>query len=500
MFSYSSHQGFTGHGRQKPGIIIILATLLVILVLLLPAATAANISGSSNSTSVTNTLPVATSLPPTTATPILKDANTTAMATTTMVTIAKPAVKAPKIEFTVTPVDGIAPLTVTVYPVFNPAGGAPQYLVLDFGDGQQVNDTLKTSFEHTYMIAGSYTITLTSVNAGGSNVETLQSPVNVRIPVTATSAAPTSPTTVPNTTATVPVTIAATNVPVLNTTVGNATIPLPLTAAVGNISVNDTPCFYPNMTKADIRATPIEGPAPLRVNFFDNSTCAPPTAWQWDFGSPVNPGVKTMRDPIVTYAEPGTYNVTLLVINSFNNNSTKTLTGFIHVLPPVTPAPYPTAAPVVVPVPVIAPNFTANQTTGPAPLCVQFTESSTGPTAVTWFWEFGDGTNSTVKNPAHCYNNSGNFSVTLKTAPAGGAPVTKVRENYIIVTSGSTPFPMDLIFVIGIIIVILVVVGLFVMKRSGGSHHTHSGRHHDDTMQAEDETAETKGPRHGRDL
>ena len=67
------------------------------------------------------------------------------MATTTMVTIAKPAVKAPKIEFTVTPVDGIAPLTVTVYPVFNPAGGAPQYIVLDFGDGQQVNDTLKTS-------------------------------------------------------------------------------------------------------------------------------------------------------------------------------------------------------------------------------------------------------------------------------------------------------------------------------------------------------------------
>ena len=62
-------------------------------------------------------------------------------------------------------------------------------------------------------------------------------------------------------------------------------------------------------------------------------------AWQWDFGSPVNPGVKTMRDPIVTYAEPGTYNVTLLVINSFNNNSTKTLKGFIHVLPPVTPDP-----------------------------------------------------------------------------------------------------------------------------------------------------------------
>ena len=501
MFSYSSHPWITGHGRQKPGIILILATLLVILALLLPAATAADISMSSNSTSVTNALPAVTSLPPTTAPPILKDVNTTTQVTTAPTTIAKPVIKAPKIEFTATPADGIAPLTVTVYPVFNPVGGAPQYLVLDFGDGQQVNDTLKTSYEHTYMIAGSYTITLTSVNAGGSNVETLQSPISVRIPVAVTSGAPTSvPTGVPNTTATVPVTAVTTNVPVLNATAVNTTIPLPFIVTVANISVNDAPCFYPNMTQADIRATPVEGPAPLRVNFFDNSSCAPPMAWQWDFGSPVNPGIKTMRDPIVTYAEPGIYNVTLLVINSFNNNSTKTLTGFIHVLPPVTPAPYPTTIPVPVPVPVIVSNFTANQTTGPAPLCVQFTDSSTGPIAVTWFWDFGDGTNATVKNPAHCYNNSGNFSVTLKTAPAGGAPVTKIRENYIIVTSGSAPFPMDLIFVVGIIIVILVVVGLFVMKRNGGPHHAHTSGHHDDTMQSDNETAETKVPHHGRDL
>ena len=154
------------------------------------------------------------------------------------------------------------------------------------------------------------------------------------------------------------------------------------------------------MTQANFTATPVEGPAPLRVNFFDNSSCAPPVAWQWDFGSPVNPGIKTMRDPVMTYADPGTYNVTLLVINSFNNNSTKTITGFIHVLPPVTPTPYPTVAPTPVPVPVIVPNFTANLINGSAPLCVQFTESSTGSSAVTWFWDFGDGTNATVKNPA----------------------------------------------------------------------------------------------------
>jgi len=497
MFSFSSHHRIMGYNRRKQGIVVILAALLVILALLLPAAMAENVSGASlNGTTAANALPAVTSLPPTSVPATDQVIKLTTLVTTSPTPITTPALKAPKIEFTVTPVEGIAPLTVVVYPVFNPAGGAPQFLVLDFGDGQQLNDTLKTSYEHTYPIAGSYTITLTSVNAGGSNVETLQNPVNVRIPVTITSAATTAaPTVVPNITVTVPVTTAAPPAPVSNTT-----IPAPFIQTVTNLSANEGPCFYLNMTQADIRASPVEGPAPLRVNFFDNSSCAPPVAWQWDFGSPVNPGIKTMRDPIMTYAEPGTYNVTLLVINSFNNNSTKTLTGFIHVLPPVTPTPFPVTTPTPVPVPVIVPNFTANLTTGPAPLCVQFTESSSGAGAATWFWDFGDGTNATIKNPVHCYTKSGNFSVTLKTAPAGGAPATQVRESYIIVTSGSAPLPMDIIFVIGIIIVILVVVGLFVMKRNGSSHHAHTSGHHDETMKSDHEESESRGPRHGKDL
>jgi PKD repeat protein len=498
MFFSSSHQRIVRHERQKQGFTIILAALLVILALLLPAATAENVSGAgANASLLANSIPAVTSLPTTQQTV----QNTTSV-TTVQTTGTIPNVKAPKIEFTVTPTEGIAPFAITVYPVFNPAGGAPQYLILDFGDGQQVNETLKTSYAHTYQVAGSYTITLTSVNAGGSNVETLQSPITVHIPVAIPSSAPTTlPTTVPNTTATVPVTTFTTTAAVQNTTTLNTTFPIPVSSMDITIPGNNSPCFYPNLTSADFRATPVEGPAPLRVNFFDNSSCAPPLAWQWDFGSPVNPGIKTMRDPIVTYAEPGTYNVTLFVINSFNNNSTKTITGFIHVLPPVTPTPFPVTTTAPIPVPVIVPNFTANLTTGLAPLCVQFTESSTGPAAVTWFWDFGDGSNATVKNPAHCYNSTGNYTVTLKTAPAGGAPFTKVRESYIIVSSGSTPLPMDILFVVGIIIVILVVVGIFVMKRNGGSHHAHTtGVHHDETMKSDHESAEPKGPRHGRDL
>nr|WP_319540286.1 PKD domain-containing protein [uncultured Methanospirillum sp.] len=46
------------------------------------------------------------------------------------------------------------------------------------------------------------------------------------------------------------------------------------------------------------------------------------------------------------------------------------------------------------------------------PLTIQFHDASTGsPTS--WFWNFGDGTNSSVQNPSHQYNNSGTYTVNL---------------------------------------------------------------------------------------
>ncbi len=58
-------------------------------------------------------------------------------------------------------------------------------------------------------------------------------------------------------------------------------------------------------------------------------------------------------------------------------------------------------------------GFTANPSSGQAPLTVQFTDTSTGnPTA--WSWNFGDGsTGSTTENPSHTFNKAGNFTVTL---------------------------------------------------------------------------------------
>ncbi len=80
-------------------------------------------------------------------------------------------------------------------------------------------------------------------------------------------------------------------------------------------------------------------------------------------------------------------------------------------------------------------NFTASPRTGPAPLSVVFTDTSTGsPTS--WNWSFGDGntTNSNLKDPVHTYNKSGSYSVSLSVKNSTGHWSSTTRTNYISVT------------------------------------------------------------------
>lgn len=67
---------------------------------------------------------------------------------------------------------------------------------------------------------------------------------------------------------------------------------------------------------------------------------------------------------------------------------------------------------VVESLPVITANFTANITSGMAPLTVQFTDNSTGE-ITDWFWEFGDGATAMTRNATHTYTDDGNYTVTL---------------------------------------------------------------------------------------
>ena len=135
---------------------------------------------------------------------------------------------------------------------------------------------------------------------------------------------------------------------------------------------------------ANFSGTPTTGCGVTAVVFTDLSTNSP-TIWDWNFGDGTIHA--TNNHPTHAY-NPGTWTVTLTATNGFGPGTiTKTNYIVIHALP--------TAA------------FTANVTSGCAPLTVHFTDNSTaGSGTITgWQWDFGDGYFSTVQNPNHTYNN-----------------------------------------------------------------------------------------------
>jgi PKD repeat protein len=64
--------------------------------------------------------------------------------------------------------------------------------------------------------------------------------------------------------------------------------------------------------------------------------------------------------------------------------------------------------------------FTASLVSGTAPLTVRFT-NTTGGTANTYAWDFGDGGTSTAISPSHTYTDAGTYTVWLTATNAGGS-------------------------------------------------------------------------------
>jgi PKD repeat protein len=119
---------------------------------------------------------------------------------------------------------------------------------------------------------------------------------------------------------------------------------------------------------------PLQGDAPLTVEFTDKST-GYPTKWQWDFGD----GQTGSGEKIIhKYEKPGRYTVKLTVTNPIGTDMKE---GEIIALCP----------------PPVA-DFTANKTEGIAPLEVTFKDESKGfPNE--WIWDFGDGTKHNGQDP-----------------------------------------------------------------------------------------------------
>lgn len=141
------------------------------------------------------------------------------------------------------------------------------------------------------------------------------------------------------------------------------------------------------------------GCAPLTVQFLDASS-ENTTGWLWTFEGG-DPATSTDPNPVVTFANAGTYSVTLEVTNDAGSN-TFTQTDLILVED------------------VPAPSFTTNTTDN----TVDFTNTSVGATS--YEWDFGDGNTSTEINPSHTYAEDGIFIATLSATNDCGTVSTEV--------------------------------------------------------------------------
>jgi len=161
--------------------------------------------------------------------------------------------------------------------------------------------------------------------------------------------------------------------------------------------------------QADFSASASSGTAPFVVTFNDLSQ-GTVNARLWDFG---DGSYSIEQNPVHTYADAGTYDVTLVALGLGGQDSL-TKASLIAVSGPGGPA-----APLA--------SFSVDRTAGNVPLPVQFTDHSTGDING-WLWNFGDGTTSNLQNPAHTYTAGGIFSVTLSVnGPGGSNVITKLN-------------------------------------------------------------------------
>ena len=80
-------------------------------------------------------------------------------------------------------------------------------------------------------------------------------------------------------------------------------------------------------------------------------------------------------------------------------------------------------------------DFTTDIITGNSPLTVNFTDISTPGAGVIdeWYWDFGDGNNSSLQNPANEYLLPGNYTVSLTVTDVNDSTDTETKVDYITV-------------------------------------------------------------------
>ncbi|MCB0706924.1 MAG: PKD domain-containing protein [Saprospiraceae bacterium] len=310
----------------------------------------------------------------------------------------------PIADFTGTPTSGCAPLVVQYT---NMSQNIPTNYIWSFPGGIPASSTLPNP-QVVYPNTGSFDVTLTAINGAGSNTVTFQDYVVVdNFPF-----------------ASFTYTLIGNAIHFTNTSSMNATTFL-WSFGDGNFSTQENPIhvydeegfyqvsltvsnacgsntFFSGLLyllppEADFTAEPTDGCTPLTVQFTDESS-ETVVAWQWAFPGGT-PSSSSEPNPEVTYNDPGTYDVTLIVFNPIGSD-TLSMPNFLTVDEG----------------PVAGFLLAVDENT------VDLTNTSTNATS--YQWSFGDGSTSTETDPSYSYPEDGEYLITLIASNDCGADTT----------------------------------------------------------------------------
>ncbi|MGA9649549.1 PKD domain-containing protein [Pedobacter sp.] len=157
-----------------------------------------------------------------------------------------------------------------------------------------------------------------------------------------------------------------------------------------------------------VNGSELKGCAPLQVNFYNNTKGA--SRFYYDFGDGSSAITNSAPEMIAhTFAKPGQYLVTLYAENDCSST-------------------YTTETIVVLEQPIV--GFTSDKTVGCNGSIIKFKNNSKN--AVSYLWDFGDGTTSNEFEPQHTFTgNFTNYTVSLTAKNIQGCTNTSVIPNYI---------------------------------------------------------------------
>ncbi len=272
----------------------------------------------------------------------------------------------------------------------------------DFGDG---NNSVALNPSHSYTTAGPFTVRLIATSSQGcvdtvTKVNAIQLNNFQSTIIAPDSGCVNTPINMQNGSVPVPpisswnfgdlTTSGQTNPTKIYTTPNTYTIKLinQYTTCVDSVTKQIT--IRPKPAGAFSTLDTISCKAPHTVNFQNTSVGG--VSYNWNFG---DGNTSNAANPVHTYNTTGNFTVTLIVTNASGCNDTIVRTNYIRIQKPVL-------------APVINPNE------GCRLLTVNFFANSVSLDSIaSWFWDFGEGNTSTLRNPTNTFD-SGSYNIKLK--------------------------------------------------------------------------------------